>query len=102
MPTLAFGFTLTTCLARIRASVGYSGRPAMVHLLFFGSFHFEAPVLSRSCGTPFELRYLCTAVCGAVPTKPYNEPGPLCGTVCPILISVSVAPGSYFFSAAQT
>ena len=51
-----------TCLARIRASVGYSGSPAMVHLKFFGSFHFDAPVLSISCGTPLELRYLCTAV----------------------------------------
>ena len=39
--------TLTTCLARMRASVGYSGSPAMVHLKFFGSFHFDAPVLSR-------------------------------------------------------
>src|SRR5204862_7655576 len=42
----------------------------MVHLLFLGSFHFDAPVLSSSCGTPLELRYLCTAVCGAVPSEP--------------------------------
>src|SRR3954453_7396662 len=36
------------------------------------------------------------------PSTPYSEPGPECGTVCPSLISVSLAPGSYFFSAAQT
>ncbi len=52
----------------------------MVHLKFFGSFHFDAPVLSRSCGTPFELRYLCTAVCGAVPSEPYSASTSSCST----------------------
>ena len=52
----------------------------MVHLLFFGSFHFDAPVLSNSCGTPFELRYLCTAVCGAVPSEPYSASTSSCST----------------------
>ncbi len=42
----------------------------MVHLNSFGLFHFDAPVLSSSCGTPLEFRYLCTAVCGAVPSEP--------------------------------
>ena len=27
----------------------------MVHLKFFGSFHFDAPVLSSSCGTPLRV-----------------------------------------------
>ncbi len=52
----------------------------MVHLLFFGSFHFDAPVLSSSCGTPFELRYLCTAVCGAVPSEPNSASTSSCST----------------------
>ena len=52
----------------------------MVHLLFFGSFHFDAPVLSSSCGTPLELRYLCTAVCGAVPSEPNSASTSSCST----------------------
>ena len=37
-------------------------------------------VASRSCGTPFELRYLCTAVCGAVPSDPYSASTSSCST----------------------
>ena len=33
------------------------------------------------------------------PPAPYAEAGPLYGLVCPILISTSLAPGSYFFCA---
>src|SRR6185369_7846673 len=37
----------------------------------------------------------------SLPMVPYADAGPLYGMVCPILISVSVAPGSYFFCAIE-
>src|SRR3979409_302078 len=56
----------------------------MVLLLFFGSFHFEAPVLSINCGTPLEFRYLCTAVWGAVPSEPNSASTSSCSTSSPL------------------
>src|SRR5262245_52244692 len=38
----------------------------------------------------------------ALPITPYDEAGPLYGLVWPILISLSVAPSSYFFCAYDT
>ncbi len=64
----------------MRASVGYSGRPAAVHLKLLRIVPFRRAGIEQQLRHAFELRYLCTAVCGAVPSEPYSASTSSCST----------------------